>query len=551
MNLYIPVRVALYMRYSSNAQNDGFSIEAQEKALRKYCKDKGFEIVRIYVDRACTGTNDRRESFQKMIDEAKLGIFDLVLIHKFDRFARNREDSIRYKNELLDYGIKVISITEYFGEGAEGELMEGFQEAIAEYYSKNLAREVRKGMDIVASKGLHTGGIPPLGYYVGDDRKLHIDENEVNIVRCIFEMYSKGYTYNSIAKELNLRGYKTKIGKEFSSASLNTILHNRKYIGEYVYNRRVQKNRKGKCNSHKEKSEDEIIRIPNGVPRIVDDETFNKVQKRLEANKRKITTYKPNSSYLLSGLVECGVCGFRYQGNSRTSGGKNNSIYSSYRCGKKQNHKGGCSNKEIEKNRLENFVLEQLQKYLFTDEAISHIKDLVNKYNKDIASLKSDDVVRYKQELTSVNKQLKNLTNAIALGVYEETFVEKINALQATKKELKIRLAESSNKKPLEVSDEQIRRALSNFKEYVKENNTVEIKAFLNTYIDKIIVNPDDVEVIFKIASNDDEHNENLSKLLVDIDVSRENLKQQPKQKRKFNSEAVIESNSVKYDIAG
>ncbi len=60
MNLYIPVRVALYMRYSSNAQNDGFSIEAQEKALRKYCKDKGFEIVRIYVDRACTGTNDRR-----------------------------------------------------------------------------------------------------------------------------------------------------------------------------------------------------------------------------------------------------------------------------------------------------------------------------------------------------------------------------------------------------------------------------------------------------------------------------------------------------------
>lgn len=245
MSLYIPVRVALYMRYSSNAQNNGFSIEAQEKALRKYCKDKGFEIVRIYVDRACTGTNDRRENFQKMIDESKLGIFDLVLIHKFDRFARNREDSIRYKNELLDYGIKVISITEYFGEGAEGELMEGFQEAIAEYYSKNLAREVRKGMDIVASKGLHTGGIPPLGYYVGDDRKLHINESEAYIVRYIFEMYSKGYTYNSIAKELNLRGYKTKIGKEFSSASLNTILHNRKYIGEYVYNRRVQKKQKG------------------------------------------------------------------------------------------------------------------------------------------------------------------------------------------------------------------------------------------------------------------------------------------------------------------
>lgn len=550
MDLYIPVRVALYMRYSSNSQDYGNSIEAQEKALKKYCEDNDYKIVRKYVDRARTGTNDGRESFQKMVDEAKHKEFELVLVHKFDRFARNIGDTYKYRNELLDYGVKVISITEYFGEGAEGELMEGFQAVLAEYYSKNLAREVRKGMDIVASKGLHTGGIPPLGYYVGDDRKLHINESEATIVRYIFEMYSKGYTYNSIAKELNLRGYKTKTGREFNSASLNTILHNRKYIGEYVYNRRVQKNRRGKCNSHKNKSEDEIIRIPNGVPRIVDDETFDKVQKRLEANKRKTTTYKPNSSYLLSGLVECGVCGFHYQGNTRASGGKNNSIYSSYRCGKKQNHKGGCCNTEIEKNRLENFVLEQLQKYLFTDEAISHITDLVNEHNKDLASLKSEDVIRYEQELTSVNKQIANLTNAIALGVAEETFIEKINTLQITKKELEARMAECSNKKPLEVSEEQIRRALSNFKEYVKENNTVEIKAFINAYIDKIVVNPDDVEVIFKVASNDDKKDSDISKLLVDIDISREDLKQQPKQKRRFNEETVIEGNSVKYDIA-
>ena len=551
MNIYKPVRVALYMRYSSISQDKGFSIEAQEKALNKYCKDKRLEITRKYVDRARSGTNDKRESFQKMIDEAKLGEFDLVLVHKIDRFARNREDSIKYKNILSDYGIKVISITEDFGEGVEGELMEGIQEAFAEYYSKNLAREVRKGMDIVASKGLHTGGTPPLGYYVGDDRKLHIDESEARIVRFIFEMYSKGYTYDFIAKELNLRGHKTKIGKEFSGASFNAILHNRKYIGEYVYNRRVQKNRRGMCNSHKNKSENEIIRIPNGVPRIIDDETFAKVQRRLEANKRKTTTYKPSSSYLLSGLVECGVCGFHYQGNTRASGGKNNSIYSSYRCGKKQNHKVGCSNTEIEKNRLENFVLEQLQKHLFTHEAISHIKDLVNKHNKDISNMKSDDVVRYEQELMSVKKQIDNLTNAIALGVAKETFVEKINALQITKKELETRIVEGSNKKPLDVSEEQIRLALSNFKEYVKENNTVEIKAFLNAYIDKVVVNPNDVEVIFTVASSDDKKGDDLSKLLVDIDISREDLKQQPKQKRRFNEESVLESKSVRYDIAG
>ena len=160
-------------------------------------------------------------------------------------------------------------------------------------------------------------------------------------------------------------------------------------IGEHVYNRRVSKNLEGKYNSHANKPEEEIVRIPNAVPRIVDDETFNKVQARLNQNKRKVGTYKSKSNYLLSGLIFCGECNFHYQGNSRKGG--SGTVYSSYRCGKKQNHKIGCGNSEIEKNRLENFVIEQLQIYLFSDEAINEIVNQVNEYNKRVAKTTETD----------------------------------------------------------------------------------------------------------------------------------------------------------------
>ena len=355
---------AEYCRYSSSAQDDGYSIEAQLKAIANFASSNDYDIQYSYIDRAKTGTNANRPQFQQMIADAKKGLFDVLIIHKLDRFSRNQYDSIRYKNELKECGVQVISVTENYGKGAGANLMVAVQESINQYYSENLSTEVKKGMSVLSSRALHTGGVPPLGYDVVE-QKLVINESEAEIVRLIFEMYSQKHTYNDMAKELNTRGYTTKSGNEFSVSSFNSILTQRKYIGEYVYNRRVAKSLTGKYNSHANKPEDEIVRIPNAVPRIIDDETFNKVQARLNQNKRKTFTYNSKSNYLLSGLIVCGQCGFHYQGNSRkNSKGK---VYSSYRCGKKQNHKIGCGNSEIEKNRLENFVIEQLQNYLFSN----------------------------------------------------------------------------------------------------------------------------------------------------------------------------------------
>ncbi|MCH5314583.1 MAG: recombinase family protein [Eubacterium sp.] len=540
---------AVYCRYSSSAQDDGYSIKAQDKAIGNFALANGYDIQYKYIDKTKTGTNANRPQFQHMIADAKQGLFSTIIIHKIDRFSRNRFDSILYKNELSKYGVKVISVTENFGEGAEAELMLAMQESMAEYYSKNLSREVRKGMDVLSSKGLHTVGNPPLGYDVVD-KKLAINEAEAEIVRLIFDMYSQKYTYNDMARELNARGYKTKSGNEFFASSFNSILTQKKYIGEYVYNRRVAKSLTGKYNSHANKSEDEIVRIPDAVPRIIDDETFYKVQARLNQNKRNAGTYKSKSNYLLSGLIVCGECGFHYQGNSRKGG--SGTIYSSYRCGKKQNHKIGCGNHEIEKNRLENFVIEQLQNYLFSNEAINKIANQVTEYNKTVAKTNNDDVALFQKQMKQIDKQIANITKAIARGVDEDIMIDKINSLNASKKDLQKRINEAVLEELPPVSKTDINQALSAFSTYLKENNTIECKRFIDNYIDKIVVYKNKVEIVLKIAASNfnTSESDDSGALHIIIIVSREELRTYPKQKRKLSPAIRLGGNfSVSYKV--
>ena len=525
---------AAYMRYSSNAQDDGYSIEAQNKIINEFCKKNNYNLQYLYIDRAKTGTNANRPEFQRLMDDAKKQLFDVVIVHKTDRFSRNRYDSILYKSMLKKHNIKFISVVENFGEGIEAELMESLQEAMAEFYSKNLGREVMKTMNYLSANGLHCGGVPPLGYDVVEKR-LVINPEEAEIVRLIFDMYANKHTYNYMAKELNARGYKTKVGKEFTSASFNSILSQRKYIDEYVYNKRASKDAQGRYNSHANKPESEIVRIPNAVPRIIDDETFEKVQQRLNANKRNIHSHKSNSKYLLSGLIQCGCCGFHYQGNTRKGG--SGTFYSSYRCGKKQNHKIGCGNSEIEKNKLENFVIEQLQKYLFSEEAIEKMADLVNEYNKEVSQKKNNDLILYENQLKELNKELSNIASAIAKGIDEDIMVDKINQINQTKKDLEKRIKETKCKELPKISIEDITKALSLFKQYVQENNFPEIKRFIDNYVDKIVVYKEKVEVTFKVASaifNASCQNDKTGAILIFLEIEKDEFRNYPKQRRKI-----------------
>ena len=529
------LKAAAYMRYSSAAQDDGFSIEAQQRAIRDFAGKNNIEIVEEYIDRAKSGTNANRPEFQRLFADCEQREFEIVIVHNLDRFARNALDSKVYRARLKEMGIALYSLKDDLEDTPNGKFFTAIKEAYSELYSDNLSQEVKKGLKEVALRGLHTGGSPPLGYDVVD-RKLVINEAEAEVVRTIFKMYTQGKSYNDIAKELNAKGYTTRAGNEFSKSSFNAILQNRKYIGEYTYNRRVGKDRNGKHNSHKNKPEGEIIRIPDGVPRIIDTKTFNKAQKRLEKNKRGKSSFRSNSSYLLAGLVKCGECGFSYQGNTRKSG--KGVTYSSYRCGKRAGHADiGCKNPEIEKHRLENFVIEQVFKYLFTDEGIKEIVKQINAYHKEMQSTKGKDIKLYQKQLKALKTKQSNIAKAIANGADGEAFIEEINKITQSIKDIEQRIEKETPAELPAISEAQVRNAIKTLEEELKNETDINVKKeFINAYVESVVINKETVEVTIKVASAvffACGFDNTSGALLIHTSISRAELKQRCKQKQK------------------
>jgi len=182
------VRGVIYARFSSEMQRDE-SIDAQIRAIEEYAKRNNIVVVGNYIDKAKSATTDNRPEFQQMIADAANNQFDVVLVHKLDRFSRNRNDSIAYRMQIKRHGVALISVLEYIDEGSpESIILESVLEAMVEYYSRNLARKVEKGKKENALKGKHVGGIPPLGYDL--DRatmKLVINPHESECIRLIFK----------------------------------------------------------------------------------------------------------------------------------------------------------------------------------------------------------------------------------------------------------------------------------------------------------------------------------------------------------------------------
>ena len=233
--LNIP-KVAQYARFSSYNQRSE-SIDAQIRAMNQFCKQNHWQVVSTYTDEARSATTDNRPQFQQMIADSGKGLFDIVLVHKLDRFSRDRYDSAIYKKKLKKNHVRLCSVLERMDDSPESIMMEAVLEGMSEYYSRNLAREVMKGMNETALQCKHTGGCPPLGYDLDENRHLIVNESEAQAVRIIFQMFADGHGYTTIIDYLNAHGYKTKRGKMFGKNSLYEILNNEKYTGVFVFNK--------------------------------------------------------------------------------------------------------------------------------------------------------------------------------------------------------------------------------------------------------------------------------------------------------------------------
>lgn len=499
----------VYARFSSNNQREE-SIDAQLRACNDYAQRNGYIVVDTYCDSAKSGTSADREQFQKMINDSEENKFNFVIVHKLDRFSRDKYDSVHYKRKLRNNGIRVVSALENLSDDPESIMLESVLEGMSQYYSANLAREVMKGLKENAYNCKHTGGTPPLGYDIDKNTlKYVINEEESKIVQTIFKMYTDCNGYSEILNHLNSLGYKTKINRPFSKSSLNVILKNEKYRGVYVYNRKKEfdYNRKRRPT---EKTEEEIIRIENGVPRIISDDMFYKANHMMTKNRLKSGSYNAKHSYLLSGIITCGECGASICGNSRT-GSRTNSMYSSYRCSSKVSKKNiNCNCKEIRKEYIENYVLDELNNTLFNDTNLKELVKRMNEHNTKNKKSKIKELNNYKKKLKDLELEIANILRLVAnsnvnFATVQNTIEELENSKSYILNQLKV-LEQELEIEP--ISLEKLEELVQDSKDFILSKNIPECRKFIDNYIDSVLVYNEHIKVVYNISVIDKDTNE-------------------------------------------
>ena len=492
----------IYARFSSDNQREE-SIDGQVRACRGYADQNGLNIIKIYADHAKTGTNDKRPEFQRMIQDAKDGKFAVLLVHKFDRFSREKYDSAIYKRELKRAGIRLISISEPLGDSPADGLLETVIEGVAQYFSDNLSREVMKGMLENAHKCMHTGGKPPLGYDVDPATKKYvINQREAEAVTLIFTRYLSGAGYDAIIRELNASNYRTKLGKVFGKNSIHDILANEKYTGTYIFNRAAAKDADGKRNNRRAKSVESIMRIPGGMPTIIDQEKFEEVQKKVAGNKRLPGSYTAKENYLLSGLVVCGEClknGLSHTmvGN-RVFSGRNKRLYVTYRCSNKD-RTNCCINRDVRKEYLEEYVMHSLTDVFFDERTISSVVASVNQRIASSCDQLNCQLETAKLEQIDVLKQMDHIVDAIANGFKHETMLKKFTALEQAKAMVDARIKEIAEKQQQKtVSEADLKQLVIAAKSQLMWLSGPELKDFIKAYVKRIVAYQEKIVVEFQ-----------------------------------------------------
>ena len=379
--------VVIYARFSSHAQNEQ-SIEGQLKACYEFTERQGYTVIREYIDRALSGTTDKRPDFLQMIEDSKKKLFSGVVVYQLDRFSRNRYDSAIYKAKLKMNGVRVLSARENITDDASGVITEAVLEGLAEYYSIDLSQKIRRGMDINAQKCLCIGGSISLGYKVDAERRFAIDENAAPVVVKIYEQYASGQTVAQICEYLNRQQVKTSKGGDFNKNSLRTILTNKRYVGIYTY--------KG-------------TEVPGGMPRIVSDELFKRVQDIMSKNKMAPARSRAKEEYLLTTKLFCGHCKEMMTGMSGTS--KTGVKHSYYICNGRK--KKVCNKRNVSKDYIENLVVNFARAQL-TDSSIKKIATAVAKLSEKEKN--SPNQRRLAGLLHENEKQKGNLLEALKNG---------------------------------------------------------------------------------------------------------------------------------------
>lgn len=455
------IRTVLYLRFSSDNQREE-SIEGQRRECLAYAKHSGLDVIGEYVDRAFSAKTDDRPDFQRMIRDSYSHKFDAILVWKLDRFARSKFDSVKYKTVLKHNNVKVISATEALGDGKESIILTSVIEAMDEYYVLDLKEKVTRGMTENALEGKFNGGRIPLGFKKNDDLTLAINEDEASLVRLIFNLYlNETQSIPKLLNYLNEKGMYHR-GQKWTDATLRRFLKNPIYIGEIHFKDIVTKDK---------------------IPAIVDKETFNKVQLKIQTNRKKAASFKAEEKYLLSYKLFCGKCGAMMVGESVNK--KNVKTYRYYKC---QNTKRGhtCDVHSVSKEYLEDAVLSDIKEIINDSDLMDQIiMEAYKSQDKETPLMKSLNI-----DLKDTQKKLDNIIHAFENGFGNEELDNRLKELTARKEELIKAINDETINNPFLEYDEVaalFQRFLSLDIEKMMDRQTL-----IDAFIDKIVYYDDD-----------------------------------------------------------
>ena len=466
-------RGVIYARYSSHAQKDA-SIEQQVEECLKFAKDEGITIVETYADRAISGKTDRRPNFQKMMKDAEKGGFGYVVAWKSNRMGRNMLQAMINEQRLNEMRIRVLYTEEDFDDTAAGRFALRSMMNVNQFYSENMAEDIRRGLRDNAENCMVTNGTLPFGYRKTPELKYELDEPKDAIVREIFSRAACGEPFVDIAADLNARGIRTSRGNPWGKNSFHALLNNERYTGTYIYG---------------------DIRVPGGIPRIVSDELFYKVQEVLKTKKNPQGRHRMNGDYTLTGKLFCGKCKSPMVGMSGTSHTSEKHYY--YACQKKRTEKA-CDKKNVQRDAIEEAVARAIKNYALQDDIIQWIADSTVEYFRK--KQEESHVSILEDELAEAKRAAKNIMTAIEQGIITPTTKSRLLEVEERQAQLTAQIA-AERADIIAVNREDMIAGLEVFREGDVTDKRFQAKLF-DTFLVAVYLYDDDMKIVFSFSGD-------------------------------------------------
>lgn len=478
---------AVYYRNSTLDQQH--SLKGQGIELNAFAKKQGIEIGHRYYDEGKTGTNMNRNGLKQLLADASQKKFQVLLVWRLDRIARNVEDFYSMMQVFRKNHVTVYSVKEKLLYKRE-ELLHVFLKSYeASNFSIKLREDTIRGINLAINEGRHSGGLAPYGYDVDRDTKKYlVNKAEAKVVKKIYKLCAEGVSSKDIIIGLNKQGVRNKAGNTWKYGNLSLLLRSQKYLGMMVYGRTTNKDEFENSVRNLKVPDDKIFKKAGLLPQIISQELFDRVQLRLN----KGGSHTSSRCYVLSGFLKCKNCSKNLHGMTRSSGRSKNP-YISYICSNKKAKK--CSIKEVEATKTERAVIRAILPLLF-NKKINKITELVNQEVSNNSEMKERKSA-LNLELKKAQVRRENFLEAIGKGVSPELMNEKIQDADIAIRKIHDEINRFKAHKS--VTKKTVRRVFERLLNSQEERILKILKQLFGTIVEAITVDNEKLEVIVNI----------------------------------------------------